>query len=157
MESILQKSQYEKFTKNIIYQGKSCIISAVLRYDDKCNNGHNTFSITGSIKGGEYRHYGYEINEGGCIHDQISRFFPEFKHLIKYHLMSSKGPLHYIANTIYWFNEGEIEFAKSSAIWGITPLDTNINLLADKLFLEKRLPYIMKAFKKDIEKLNFVF
>ena len=157
MESILQKSQYKKFTKKIDYQSESCIMSVILRYDDKCDNGYNIFSITGSIKGGKYRHYCYEIEEGGCIHDQISRFFPEFKYLIKYHLMSSKGPLHYIANTIYWFNKGEIELAKSSAIWGITPLDTNINLLADEQFLKKRLPYIIKAFKKDIEKFGFVF
>lgn len=157
MKSILQKSQYKKFTKKIVYQNKNCIMSVVLRYDDRCNNGYNTFSITGSIKGGQHRHYGYEIETGGCIHEQIAKFFPEFKHLIKYHLMSSKGPLHYIANTIYLFNKGEIELAKTSAIWGITPLDTNIDLLANEQFLKNRLPYIIKNFKKDIEKIDFVF
>ena len=37
----------------------------------------------------------------GCIHDEIAKHFPEFKHLIKWHLMGVKGPAHYVGNTLY--------------------------------------------------------
>lgn len=65
------------------------------RYDDKCGNGHNTFAITTTIKK-RYREFA-----GGCLHDEIREHFPEYSHLIKWHLMSSDGPMSYVANTLY--------------------------------------------------------
>ena len=47
--SILTKNQKQVFTKNIIWEGKPSIITCTIRYDDECNNGHNTFVITGSF------------------------------------------------------------------------------------------------------------
>ncbi len=38
---------------------------------------------------------------GGCIHDEIAKHFPELFPLIKWHLCSTDGPMHYEANTIY--------------------------------------------------------
>ena len=101
MKSVLTKSQFKTFSKNINYEGTDCTMSVTLRYDDKCNNGHNTFTITGSIKGGKYGRYGYEISMGGCIHDEIKKYFPEFKHLIKWHLCNSDAPMYYLENTLY--------------------------------------------------------
>jgi hypothetical protein len=102
--SILTKNQKQVFTKNIIWEGKPHIMKVTLRYDDECNNGHNTFSITGEIrKIGNYR----DCEIGGCIHDEIAKYFPEFKHLIKWHLTSSDEPMHYIANTTYWAKDRE--------------------------------------------------
>lgn len=88
--SVLTKSQKKSLRKEL----PKGFIRVDMRYDDECGNGHNTFSITGSI------------NEGrgtacGCIHDDIEKHFPELSHLIKWHLCSSDGPLHYIANTLY--------------------------------------------------------
>ena len=100
-KSILTKSQFETFTKKINYDGKDCTMSVTLRYDDECNNGHNTFSITGRIKGGKYNRYGYEIDMAGCIHDEIKKYFPEFAHLIKWHLCNSDAPMFYLENTLY--------------------------------------------------------
>lgn len=102
MESVLTKSQFKTFTKNINYEGTTCTMSVTLRYDDECNNGHNTFSITGRIKGGHCRFNSYEIDMGGCIHDEIKKYFPEFAHLIKWHLCSSDEPMYYIENTLYF-------------------------------------------------------
>ena len=151
MESILQKNQCKKFTKNINFCGKPCKMHVEIRYDDECNNGHNSFSIMGDIIiDGKY-----ELS--GCIHKEITTFFPKLKHLIKWHFMTSEGPLYYIDNTIFEFKRGNIKQAKMWAIWGITPLDTNVSLLANEHFLKKRLPYIMKAFKKDIKNLGFIF
>lgn len=70
-----------------------------IRFDDDCRNGHNSFSITCDIDQwhrGAWREYG-----GGAAHDEIAKRFPELKPLIKWHLTSSDGPMHYVANTVY--------------------------------------------------------
>ena len=96
--SKLVKHQSKSFSKAIDYEGKPATIVTRLRYDDECGNGHNSFSITGDI----YR-LGKSHNPEvcGCIHDEIAEHFPEFKHLIKWHLTASDGPMHYLANTTY--------------------------------------------------------
>ena len=97
------------------YKTGACeYITATLRYDDECGNGHNTFSITGSTRG-----------RGGCIHDEIEAAFPEFAHLIKWHLCSSDGPMHYISNTLWhaddrdcWgLRKGEIQYSKKTTTY----------------------------------------
>ena len=70
-----------------------------LRFDDNCGNGHNTFAATCDIERwerGKFRESG-----GGADHDTIARIFPELAPLLKWHLVSSDGPMHYLANTIY--------------------------------------------------------
>ncbi len=65
------------------------------RFDDRCKNGHNTFSLTADL---------YEngrLVAGGCLHDEIAEHFPELRPLIKWHLCNTDGPLHYPANTLY--------------------------------------------------------
>lgn len=71
-----------------------------IRFDDECRNGHNTFSITCVIDewhGNAWRDYG-----GGAAHDEIARVFPELEPLIKWHLCSTDGPMHYVANAVYF-------------------------------------------------------
>lgn len=100
MKSILTKHQKQVFQKQIEYDGKKCNMTVEIRYDDECNNGYNTFAITGNIKC---------INKngrstficGGCIHEEIEKYFPEFKHLIKWHLCGSNEPMFYLENTLY--------------------------------------------------------
>jgi len=72
-------------------------ITAEIRYDDRCGNGHNTFSITGAV----HERANYREVMAGCIHNEIAKAFPKVAHLIKWHLMSSDGPIHYVANTVY--------------------------------------------------------
>ena len=70
-------------------------LEVVIRHDDECGNGHNTFSITGTL---------YERGRdvaGGCLHEEVRQFFPELAPYIKWHLCSTNGPVHYIANTVY--------------------------------------------------------
>ena len=90
MKSVLIKKQVKKFQAEGNVYGEMLNIIVTVRYDDQCNNGHNSFSITGEYRGG-----------GGCIHDIISENFPELRHLIKWHLFDSTGPMHYLANTMY--------------------------------------------------------
>lgn len=70
-------------------------ITARVRYDDECGNGHNTFSIVADIMENGIR------EAGGCCHEEVAAAFPELAPLIKWHLVSSDGPMHYIANTVY--------------------------------------------------------
>lgn len=79
-------------------------ISVEMRFDDELNNGHETFAITADIRmdGREYM--------GGCCHDEIAQRFPEFEPLIKWHLTSTDGPMHYPGNALY--------FAGNRDCWG---------------------------------------
>lgn len=76
--------------------GERAFLRVNVRFDDDCNNGHNTFAITGDVRDAR----GREIAMG-CLHDDIAQVFPELSHLIQWHLCSSDGPMHYIANTLY--------------------------------------------------------
>lgn len=71
-----------------------------MRFDDECGNGHNTFAITAEVyritRGGRK-----EWEAGGCLHEDIVEVFPELEPLIKWHLCSTDGPMHYIANAVY--------------------------------------------------------
>jgi len=63
-----------------------------LRFDDECMNGHNSFSITAEIKSGR------NIISCGCLHDEIAKHFPEYREAIKWHLWSTDGSMHHVAN-----------------------------------------------------------
>jgi hypothetical protein len=80
--------------------GEHAYIRAEVRFDDNCRNGHNSFAITADIRDSRYRGSRGEI-AGGCCHDEIAVAFPELAPLIRWHLTSSDGPMHYIANTVY--------------------------------------------------------
>lgn len=68
-----------------------------MRFDDECNNGHNSFAITAEVREPKRR----DISAGGCLHEDIARVFPELAHMVKWHLFDSTGPMHYVANTLY--------------------------------------------------------
>ena len=145
--SILSKSNVKEYGPvELEEDGKRITIRAHVQYDDRCNNGHNTFSITG-----EYRDK-YNNVTGGCIHNEISFSFPELSRFIKWHLTSSDGPMHYVANSIYWAKEGNLVYARNAAVWSDAELSdfTEEKLLA-------RLPDLLNDFKKDIESLGFIF
>ena len=84
--------------------GPHCTIRAEIRFDDNCRNGHNTFAITGNVRDSRYRGDRGDV-AGGCLHDDIAAIFPELAPLIRWHLTSSDGPMHYIANTVYMAGE----------------------------------------------------
>lgn len=100
MTSILTKHQTKTFGPKIYTEnGHKYSITAKVRYDDDCGNGHNSFAITGNIDeiiNGRTREY-----SGGCIHEEIAKHFPELKPFIKWHLTSSDGPMYYLDNTLY--------------------------------------------------------
>lgn len=81
------KSQFKTFTA--AYRDFQTI-TATVRWDDECGNGHNSFSITGETP-----------DSGGCIHGEIAAHFPQLAHLIRWHLFDAFGPMHYVANTVW--------------------------------------------------------
>jgi hypothetical protein len=83
--------------------GRSYRITAKVRFDDECKNGHETFAIVADIREAHGK-YWHEYM-GGCCHDEITLHFPEFAPLIKWHLCSTDGQMHYPANVLYLASE----------------------------------------------------
>lgn len=98
--SVLVKHQVKTYgPKFYTEDGTRYRITAKVRYDDQCGNGHNTFSITATIdrnSGGRW-----ENDMGGCCHEEVAKHFPALAPFIKWHLTSSDGPMHYPGNVIY--------------------------------------------------------
>tara|TARA_R110002020_G_scaffold168531_1_gene357375 strand:+ start:54 stop:518 length:465 start_codon:yes stop_codon:yes gene_type:complete len=151
--SILTKSQTKTATRSYKKDWSEYRIRVELRYDDDCGNGHNSFGITADIV--EKVNGRWRESMGGCCHDEIVEVFPEFADLIKWHLCSSDGPLHYIANTTYLASDKEprLEAARSSAIWP----EATLEQLQDKEVLEARLPALLEEFKSAMEQLGFTY
>jgi hypothetical protein len=96
--SVLVRRQRRTYgPKPISGWGEGALIKAEVRYDDECGNGHNSFSITGTI----YIPGNRDIEAGGCLHEEIAKAFPELQPYIKWHLCGSDKPMHYVANTLY--------------------------------------------------------
>ena len=104
-KSKIVKSQFKTFSKEIKVDSKRGHITCKIQYDDECGNGHNSFSITGDIYSHSTNEQDAYLVSSGCIHDKISKYFPEFKHLVKWHLMNSDAPFGYLLNTLYYANE----------------------------------------------------
>lgn len=167
MNSILTKHQVKEFTKQISYDGKPRTITVTLRYDDQCNNGHNSFSITGAI----YKKGKQDDPEVcGCIHDEIRKHFPEFAKYIKWHLTSSDSPMYYIENSMYWLgfrgycngdkrDPPNYDHFRSTAVWQEIS-DSEIKMMTEWQMtdaLNDRLPALMAEFKRDMEEIGFIF
>ena len=126
---------YKKRTKTTGHTlGNGQYMVVKLRHDDECNNGHNTFSITGELWESERKYYN-NGNDGrekgliscGCIHEDIMIYFKvTYGPLIKWHLVSDDGPMHYVANTLYHLGyqnnpTPNLGHARSSAVWPDMP------------------------------------
>lgn len=109
--SILTKNQKKNFRAEWTDANGAHVLIAQVRHDDECGNGHNTFSITGTLYGerGDRRDGSETTKDGarvyvescGCLHDEIVERIPALAPFIKWHLMSTDEPMHYIENTIY--------------------------------------------------------
>lgn len=182
MTSVLTKDQKKTYTKYFVEDGQEYEITVTARYDDKCNNGHNTFALTAEIWATKNkRRTRRDCESCGCLHEDIAKHFPELAPFIKWHLVSSDIPMHYATNTLYHFSdkdhnglrkgekkqlrEGgkrEIEFAKSSCVWGAAPDDSHYKFeqMSEKEledYLKIRLPHVQMAFQKAMETLGFTY
>lgn len=89
-----------KTSKTVKYRDTYGTIYVTIELNDECKNGHQDFSITGSIFAGR------QIS-GGCIHESILKHFPEFELFIKLHLSDAKGvPMYAVENGYYHLKNG---------------------------------------------------
>lgn len=153
----------EKQEKILTKVGDGFVFVGTIRFDDRCKNEHNTFSITGGMYDRGYmRNEQHKIGKNGkrywlgsCgrMDEEFAQYFPEYADLLKWHLCSTDEPLHYIANTVYHAKNGNLEFAQSSAVWP----DATLEDLMDKQSLQLRLPALLDEFRAAIESLGFVW
>jgi len=68
-------------SKIVIEDDEERTVRVELRFDDECRNGHNTFTISGR--------------------EFVEEYFPALLPLMKWHLTSSDGPMHYAQNVVY--------------------------------------------------------
>ena len=162
MNSILTKCQKKSVFKILSsdemktygYHNGAGKITANIHFDDECGNGHNTFSITGSIKANRCRN----DQMGGCIHDEIAKHFPKLQKYIKWHLVSTDGPMHYIANTIYFLSGKDCwGFRKGDAQeTTVRAVDKDGNFFEDFKFrfIKANDPIVIKAIEDKIDVLK---
>lgn len=147
--------------------GDKAVLTVTVRYDDQCENGHNTFSITGAIT------VGNRIVASGSLHDDIVRVFPELAPYVKWHLTSTDGPLHYEANTLFWLGydgycDGKahspphLENARRCAVWPDMPdnmlVTSGVFSRSDVIKqLAFRLPTLMADFQEAVDSLGFEY
>ena len=159
MSSILTKHQTREFGPRQAPDGDW--IRATVRYDDECGNGHNSFAITGTVwdKSRESSAKANRKNSAhsfGCCHEQIAETFPELAPFLKWHLTSSDGPMHYIANTLYHSREGsetDLDAARNAAVWP----DGTLAQLQDESALIARLGSLLADFRHDVESLGLTY
>jgi hypothetical protein len=94
------KQTWRSFSRPVRGYGTDGKMSVEIRFDDECGNRKNSFAITAEVTTRESLRRG-DIQAGGCMHDEIQKVFPELAPLIKWHLVDTAGPMHYVANTCY--------------------------------------------------------
>lgn len=176
-KSKLVKSQ--KITKEKKIGNEKIVVQ--IRHDDNCGNKHNTFSITSDLyeRNGDRRRF--DLVSCGCQHEEVIRFLPDLEKYIKWHLMSTDGPMHYLDNAKYWAGfykqwckvdldspPNEDHF-KSTICYNAIPEKyptwklmhiARENPKHQKAFvdiLSDRLPLLLNAFKSDVESLGLVY
>jgi len=119
-------------------------------------NQHPYFSIRGDLREGN------RWVAGGCMHDEVEQFFPELAPLVRWHLTSTDGPMHYLANAEYHAgfcvgmeNARNLEYLKSTIVYGALESDAEVNLetLTDvelQSFLVARFPALMAKWREDM-------
>lgn len=168
--TVVQKQEVIR-VKNFIcpYENKVHELKATIRFDDECGNGYNAFSITA-----EKRNHNGHVIACGYMHNMIEEHIPEWEPYIKWHLCSTNGPLHYIANSLYWLGVDQQwckgkpndppnwEHFKSTAIWHHAP--KWINQIPPEYIkeivvpmLNERLPSLLAELRMEVEALGLVW
>ena len=89
-------------TEKVLHGNKKIIVK--IRLDDECGNKHCDFAITATIY--EKERGRWEFTEGGCCHDEILKYFPQFKDFVDLHLSDCHGaPLYAIGNGLFLLKE----------------------------------------------------
>lgn len=98
--AIIRNQKWMSEARPVKGYGTNGRMTVEIRFDDECGNRHNSFAITAEVVTTESSRR-RDIAAGGCMHDEIAAVFPELAPLIRWHLCSTDGPMHYIANAVY--------------------------------------------------------
>lgn len=173
-ESLLTTHQEKTLgPRPIAGYGRGAMLTAIVRHDDRCGNGQNTFSVTGEVRTPATRRG--DIEAGGCLHDDIRKVFPELAEALQYHLCSAPradgsdaGPMHYVENTMYHLGRSgyphaaDIERARASACWSEMPegyllAGTLISNAAIEAALLERVPGLIEQHRAVVVGLGMVW
>lgn len=128
--------------------------SATVAIYERCSGRGNKVWIEGSF---------------GPDHETIARLFPRCAPFLKWHLTSTDGPMHYLANGLYWaghsgWRDGKLnsppnnDHLRSTIVYGALERDAKVRPdRASKRRLEQwltlRLPLLRQAFMRDMASL----
>lgn len=158
--SVLTKEQTKVYATTWSEGKNRYHMDTTVRHDDRCGNGHNTLSVTADIRenGRDYC--------GGTLHDEVALRFPDLAPYLKWHLTSTDGPMHYVANTVFWlgygkYSEENLEHARKCAVWPELPESFLAKKGGNKDDVEaallERLPSLLAEFRTAVESLGFVY
>ncbi|OGT57961.1 MAG: hypothetical protein A3E01_07930 [Gammaproteobacteria bacterium RIFCSPHIGHO2_12_FULL_63_22] len=128
-----------------------------------------TCQIDEKLRNGRWREAG-----GGADHKSIVKRFPELAPLVQWHLTGTEGPMHYLANAKYWWEQWKgisrwerrpydpdpLEAFKHTTVWGAVPTDEQFNLHEHELweivesYLNDRLPALLASFEADMREIG---
>jgi hypothetical protein len=152
----------KQLIKDITYRNTPCEFTATANIQ-KFDNQSPYFAITCSIRGGRGQS---RIDMGGCLHDEVREYAPEWTKYIKWHLTSTVEPMHYLANALYWAgfsgwcdggrnDPPNAENLYSTIVYGA--LDDDVKHTPETMdkatlteWLTARLPRLMDAFRVDM-------
>lgn len=120
-------------TKIYVENGITYKMNVRISLDDCCNNGVCDWSITADIY--EKRRNGRFVwCASGCCHDEILKYFPEFKTFIDLHLCNHCGqPMYPVENGVYHLVNSDKEKAINYLRITETEYDILRNSVEDKL------------------------
>lgn len=147
--------------------GRTYTFDATARIE-KIGNQSPYFAITGEMWGSIIRSDRYWC-AGGCMHDEVIQHFPEWEKYIRWHLTGLDGPMHYIANALYWAGHSgwcdgkpnsppNKDYLYSTIVYGALDDDylyhpEEMDKEELKSWLESRFPALMNAFAYDMNEL----
>lgn len=102
-------------------------ITVKIRLNDECKNGHQDFAITADIYQAGKPKTDRNLISVGCCHEEIIKYFPEFKIFVDLHLCDYKGiPMHAAANMHYHMNSDKMTIEKFCEYYRITASQYNM-------------------------------
>ena len=154
------KTQETNSSNSLIYKETKLVengntkITVTIRLDDECKNGHQDFSITAD--GYEKRNGRFYESFGGCCHDEIEKYFPEYSIFIPLHLSTYKGvPMYASENGFYHIKTDKMNKKKYCDYYRITPgqydiLEKSENVLEFSILLSEL--KVLEHWKKQADK-----
>ena len=114
--ALFSSQEWLSESRSIASFGAGGRLTVKASYQDNPRNGRNSFHITGDITTAKSRRM-RDSAAFSCLHDEIATVFPELAHLIKWHGVSTNGPTHYVANTVFLAGDKDCHGLKSGDPW----------------------------------------